>query len=124
MARQRQVPLPVDDGFHVGPLFVINKQRPKVRQKGKEGLVHRQQTKRRTPPWTDMKEIAKFYKEARRLTTETGELHVVDHIVPKIGGIVSGLHVPWNLRVIHWLENAKKGAFYWPDMPNEQIDLF
>lgn len=58
------------------------------------------------------------------MTRKTGELYVVDHIVPKIGGIVSGLHVPWNLRVIHWLENAKKGALYWPDMPLEQIDLF
>jgi len=46
------------------------------------------------------------YKLAKQRTKETGELHV-----------------PWNLRVIHWLENAQKGAYTWPDMPDEQIPL-
>lgn len=115
--------LKLEGGFHVGPLFVPQLKRPPVRPKGKEGIVHRAQTKRATPPWADMDAIAAIYAEARRITSETGELHVVDHIVPKIGKIVCGLHVPWNLRVIHWRENAIKGAAWWPDMPNEQMDL-
>jgi hypothetical protein len=119
-----QTTLPLHGGFHVGPLFVIQKTRPLMRPKGKEGAVHRAQTKRATPPWADMKVIAAFYKEAKRLTKETGELHVVDHIVPKCSRLVCGLHVPWNLRVVHWHENATKGAFWWPDMPNEQTPLF
>jgi len=110
-----------DDGWHAGPLFVINKIRPLVRPKGKEGIIHRAQTKRATPPWADMQAIAALYKEAKRLTILHGELYVVDHIVPKINDRVCGLHVSWNLRVIHWLENAKKGAFTWPDMPFEQL---
>lgn len=112
-----------DDGFHAGPLFVPRIKRPVVRPKGKEGTVHRAQTKRRTPPWADKKAIAAFYRAAKRMTAETGELHVVDHIVPKCGGTVSGLHLPWNLQVIHWRANAIKGALHWPDMWGEQLEI-
>ena len=121
-----QRPLPLPDGFHVGPLFVIRKQRMPVRQKGREGQLHRAQTRRATPRWLtaeQRQQIARAYAQARRLTRWTGEMYVVDHIVPKIGKTVCGLHVPWNLRVIHWRENALKGPHWWPDMWNEQLEL-
>lgn len=118
-----QLDLGLDGGHHVGPLFIVNKRRPLVRPKGKEGVVHRAQSVRRTPPWVDLAAIRAFYVEAKRLTVLTGELHVVDHIVPMCGRTVSGLHVHWNLRVIHWRENARKGAWSWPDMPLEQLEL-
>lgn len=110
-------------GFHVGPLFVPRLQRALMRPKGKEGIVHRAQTKRATPAWADLAAIAVFYAQARYLTAKTGELHVVDHIVPKIGKTVCGLHVPANMRVIHWLDNAQKGASWWPGMWNVQMEL-
>lgn len=47
-----------------------------------------------------------YYKEARRLTEETGIKHEVDHIWPLSRG---GPHLPWNLRVITAEENRKKG---------------
>jgi len=116
--------LDLTGGFHVGPLFIIRKQRPLVRPKGKAGAVHRAQTRQATPPWADLKSIALIYAAARATSKEAGELYVVDHIVPKIHPLVCGLHVPWNLRVIHWRENARKGNLWWPDMPNEQLPLF
>ena len=103
----KQAALPLD-GWCCGPLF-----QPVV--------------KRRTPQWLtadDWATIRALYREAARLTRETGELHVVDHIVPKIGGIVTGLHVPWNLQVMHWRDNSRKGAARWPDMPEVQDELF
>lgn len=81
---------------------------------------------RATPVWLTPQHrqaIRDAYERARLLTEATGELHVVDHIVPKCGKTVCGLHVPWNLQVMHWRQNAIKGAYVWPDMWNEQTPL-
>lgn len=63
------------------------------------------------PPWLTKEhfdQIKAVYDEADRLTEETGIIHHVDHIVPLRGKIVSGLHVPWNLRAIPAEENIKR----------------
>ena len=64
-----------------------------------------------TPKWLTKQqkiEIRSFYEEAERLKSTTGVDYEVDHIIPIRGGIVSGLHVPWNLRVITAAENQTK----------------
>lgn len=63
---------------------------------------------RAMPGWVDPKELLVFFKMARELTRKTGVRHAVDHIVPLRGRNVCGLHVPGNLQVIPWHENAKK----------------
>lgn len=68
--------------------------------------------KQRTPPWLTKKDFAAieiFYKLAKQKTLDTGFAWHVDHIVPLQGKLVSGLHVPQNLRVIPWNENISKG---------------
>lgn len=53
-------------------------------------------------------EITAIYRQCREITKSTGVKHEVDHIVPLRGKCVSGLHVPWNLRIVTRHENATK----------------
>jgi 5-methylcytosine-specific restriction endonuclease McrA len=64
-----------------------------------------------TPPWLTkdhLSQIKSFYKKARSLSEEVGELYQVDHIVPLQGKDVCGLHVPWNLQILTKAENIRK----------------
>ena len=60
------------------------------------------------PKWADRKAIRLFYKEAARLTRETGIKHEVDHIVPIQGKLVCGLHCEANLQVLTKQQNISK----------------
>jgi hypothetical protein len=69
----------------------------------------------RTPPWLTKEhfnQIKALYQKAQALKDFTGEKWDVDHIVPLQGELVSGLHVPWNLRVIRSEDNRKKNNKY------------
>ena len=61
------------------------------------------------PPWADHEAIKAKYREARRLTAETGIPHQVDHKIPLRHPLVAGLHVDWNLQVLTAAANASKG---------------
>lgn len=62
-----------------------------------------------TPAWIDKEKILEIYKEAKRLEAETGVPHEVDHIYPLRSKILSGLHIPINLRAVPALVNRRKG---------------
>lgn len=53
-------------------------------------------------------EVVAIYKKCREVSNQTGVKHEVDHIVPLQGKTVSGLHVPWNMRIVSRHENATK----------------
>ena len=71
----------------------------------------------RTPCWLteyDRALIQRKYTLAQKKTESTGEMWVVDHILPLRGDFVSGLHVPSNLRVIKETTNSRKYNKYTP----------
>lgn len=70
-----------------------------------------------TPSWADRDAMRSIYKEAARITSESGVKHHVDHVVPLKSDLVCGLHCEANLRVITAAENIKKHNRSWPDMP-------
>lgn len=51
-----------------------------------------------------------IYHIRKRMGRETGQKFHVDHIVPIKGENISGLHVPWNLRIVPATVNQKKWA--------------
>ena len=68
---------------------------------------------KRTPPWidVDMQWLIDEVYALRKLREQVTHISWhVDHIVPLRGKTVSGLHVPWNLRVITKPENLRKHA--------------
>lgn len=73
-----------------------------------------------TPPWTDQEHV----KQLKEIYNSCPDGWEVDHIVPLRGGIVSGLHVWWNLQHMPKEVNQHKSNNHWPDMPFEQLRLF
>ncbi len=70
----------------------------------------RQRAKRERgiPSWVRVEDLIPFYAEARTRSAQEGYKFHVDHIAPLVGRKCSGLHVPWNLRVIPGGENMAK----------------
>ena len=86
-----------------------------------KGLINSYTKKRRadqlnrTPSWLtdiDFERMQNEYKLAAILTKLNGEPWHVDHIIPLQGKLVSGLHVPSNLRVMRGIDNVSKGNSY------------
>ena len=72
-------------------------------------LAHRRaKLQKATPVWADKKAISEIYKEAKRRGL------TVDHVIPVMGKLVSGLHVANNLQLIPLTENIRKHNKYEP----------
>lgn len=75
---------------------------------------------RATVLWADFDKIRAVYREADRLTQQTGVKHHVDHVIPLNHPRVCGLHVDYNLRPIPAGPNMSRGNDWCP----EQIEMF
>lgn len=74
--------------------------------------TRRAQLRKALPSWADRSAIRAIYARSKRLTTETGIAHHVDHEIPLSHHLVCGLHVPENLRVLTAADNlAKRNSF-------------
>jgi len=98
---------------HYRKLVSTDEGRAKVNSRAAPG-------RRNKTPWCTWPEIWAIYREAKRLTKETGRKHVVDHYVPVTHPLVAGLHTPANLRVIPEDENLSKSN----KIPAELAHLF
>lgn len=112
------------EGWCPGPLFAppVKRRPPKVRPSGGKEVWAKYS--RAKPPWVTWKECGVFWDLSVQRTAETGIQHSVDHIVPLRHPLVCGLHCPANLRVAPLAENQAKGNRWWPDMPEQQTELF
>lgn len=71
---------------------------------------------KRKPTWLskeDKLKIRCLYQVASMYSKHSDKKWHVDHIIPLQGETVSGLHVPWNLRVIPAVDNMKKNNNYY-----------
>lgn len=86
--------------------------REKVRRKGQKQAhvkrLHHERLRQAQPAWADREAMRAVYSDAQWLTMRTGKPYEVDHVVPLLGKHVSGLHVEYNLRVVHRTVNRRK----------------
>lgn len=69
---------------------------------------------KRAPDWADKAAIRKIYKEAAERRINGEDVHV-DHVIPLLGKLVSGLHVAENLAIIPAKDNIRKGNKFTPE---------
>jgi len=119
--------LDLDGGWHAGPLFIASKRRAPMRHSTRmHGVWRRFYERRATPKCStveDRKAVRAMYREARRLTRETGIRHSVDHIYPLVHHRICGLHIARNMEVKPLIDNLRKGNYWFEGEPDEQLEL-
>ncbi len=105
----------------------------KTWRQANQGKINAKNNKRRafklqaTPKWLTnkhLKQIEAIYRLTSTLTKITNVKYHVDHIYPLQGKTSSGLHVPWNLRIVRATKNLSKGnKLPYSHFPNISISI-
>lgn len=110
---QRYATIKADPELHAQEKARNRERAKRFPDKWRAMVAKRRATKlQATPAWLDadhlwmLEEIYELVRLRKQITG--GEWHA-DHVVPLQGKTVSGLHVPWNLRVIPAAQNRSKG---------------
>lgn len=107
----------IDDKRKTDRKHILNHQKQNKEYYNNHTAKRRAAKLQRTPTWLskdDLWLIQQAYELAELRTRLFGTAWHVDHIIPLQGKLVSGLHVPTNLRVIPGIENCKKNNAYQP----------
>ncbi len=80
--------------------------------------------KQATPPWAEKAAIRELHTKRKQITEKTGVAHCVDHVIPIVSALVSGLHCLANLQIITISENCKKSVAFNQDAESiKQLNL-
>lgn len=96
---------------------------PKLNKNYRRSVRYYRRLYQQWPDWCAEHPEFKAIRDECKRRRQAGEDVQVDHIVPICGELVSGLHVPWNLQIIHRIPNNQKSNKWWPDGPFEQLGL-
>jgi 5-methylcytosine-specific restriction endonuclease McrA len=96
---------------------------PDLNRNYRRSVLYYRRLYQQWPEWCATHPAFKAIRDECTRRRNAGEDVQVDHIVPICGELVSGLHVPWNLQIIHRKPNCRKSNKWWPDAPFEQLEI-
>lgn len=114
--------LPLDGGHHAGPLFIAAKRRGA--KLSVRGAARWRFLQRRKPKWADTNLLRAYRRLIAIYSRCAGVQFSEDHIVPLNHPAVCGLHCEANIALIPLRDNQRKSNTHWPDMPEQQLELF
>lgn len=116
-------------------MSILNYHRPGTKKKLLQGLIVGWVNNHKTrsqyirsavlsyPLWIKRNAFKELLEERNRLTSLYGIQYTFDHIIPLNHPYVSGLTVPWNIKLVPWYVNGSKGNKWNPDQMEIDFEI-